>query len=144
MVALGARLIEEKKVQRTATEASLDNIGLSSTLASTARNVSEAIDWALKRAAEFIGIAESDVSFTLNTHFESYKLNSDERRQLLEEWKSGLLTFEEAREALRKSGLATVDNLEAKEQIDAAMMDMMNDQQDDPTDISHSNTPKVD
>ena len=100
MVALGARLIEEKKVQRTATEASLDNIGLSSTLASTARNVSEAIDWALKRAAEFIGIAESEVSFTLNTHFESYKLNSDERRQLLEEWKSGLLTFEEAREAL--------------------------------------------
>ena len=98
----------------------------------------------MKRAAEFIGIAESDVSFTLNTHFESYKLNSDERRQLLEEWKSGLLTFEEAREALRKSGLATVDNLEAKEQIDAAMMDMMNDQQDDPTDISHSNTPKVD
>lgn len=144
MVALGARLIEEKKVQRTATEASLDNIGLSSTLASTARNVSEAIDWALKRAAEFIGVAESDVSFTLNTHFESYKLNSDERRQLLEEWKSGLLTFEEAREALRKSGLATVDNLEAKEQIDAAMMDMMSDQQDDPTDISHSNTPKVD
>lgn len=119
MVALGARMLEAKNVQRTATEASIDSISESSILASTARNVSEAIDRALKWAATFIGVNPELVSFALNTDFEVAKLKSDERRQLVEEWQKGLLTFEEARAVMTKAGLATEDSQLAKEKIDA-------------------------
>ena len=119
MVALGARMVEARNVQRTATEATIDSVSESSILASTARNVSEAIERAFKWAAEFVGINPELVSFKLNTDFEISKLKSDERRQLVEEWQKGLLTFEEARAVMTKAGLATEDSQIAKQKIDA-------------------------
>lgn len=117
MVALGARIVEDRSVQRTATEASLESVSESSILASTARNVSEAIEKAFKWSAEFVGIDPSAVEFKLNTDFDIAKMKPDERRQLLEEWQKGLITFEEARKVLTKVGIAYEDSAVAKQQM---------------------------
>lgn len=120
MVALGARIVEDRNVQRTATEVSIDSASESSILASTARNVSEAIEKAFKWSASFVGINPDEVEFKLNTDFDIAKLKADERRQLLEEWQKGGITFEEYRNALSKAGIATEDAITAKAKIDLA------------------------
>ena len=53
MVALGAKLVEQKQVQRTATEAGLENASETSVLASAANNTAEAFRKALKWCMEF-------------------------------------------------------------------------------------------
>lgn len=121
MVALGARVVEERSVQRTATEASLDSASESSILASVTRNVNEAMNWALKWAAQFIGINTDFVEFHLNTDFEISKMKSEDRRQLLAEWQNGAITFEEMRTQLAKSGIATEEDESAKSKIDDSM-----------------------
>lgn len=124
MVALGARIVEDRSVQRTATEASLDSVSESSILASTARNVSEAIEKAFKWAASFVGVNPDEVEFKLNTDFEIAKLKAEERRQLLEEWQKGGITFDEYRAVLLKAGIATEqDTMLAKQKIDMAAAD---------------------
>lgn len=117
MVALGARIVEDRSVQRTATEANIDSASESSILASTAKNVSEAMENAFKWAASFIGIDPSLVQFKLSTDFDITKLKADERKQLLEEWQKGLITFDEARRVLTRSGVAYEDNEVARQKI---------------------------
>jgi len=68
MVALGAKLVEQAQVQRTATEAGLENASESSILASCTNNVSAAIKWALEWCGVFVGNFEP-VIFKLNSEF---------------------------------------------------------------------------
>lgn len=118
MVALGAKLVEQKSVQRTATEADIEATSESSTLASSAKNVSAAYTWGLEWCAVFAGTTETGIKFELNTDFDLATMTSQERAQVISEWQSGAITFREMRENLRKSGVATLDDEEAKEQID--------------------------
>lgn len=115
MVALGAKLIEPSTVQRTATEATMDKSAENSILSSSAKNVSLAIEQALRWSAKFVGANPDEVRFELPTEFDISAMSSEDRRQLMEEWQSGLLVFDEAREALRKSGYAKLDNKQAFE-----------------------------
>ena len=124
MIALGARVVEDRAVQRTATELSLDSASQSSILASVTRNVNEAMNWALDWAAVFVGIEKSSVTFKLNTDFDVSKMNSEDRRQLLAEWQNGAITFEEMRFQLSKSGVATEDSEVAKATIESNMVDI--------------------
>lgn len=124
MIALGARVVEDRAVQRTATEVSLDSASQSSILASVTRNVNEAMNWALDWAAVFVGIEKSSVTFKLNTDFDVSKMNSEDRRQLLAEWQNGAITFEEMRFQLSKSGVATEDSEVAKATIESNMVDI--------------------
>lgn len=117
MVALGAKLVEQKEVQRTATEAELEAASEGSTLASATKNVSAAFEWALKWAARWVGQSDSGVKFELNTDFDIARMTPDERRQLVEEWQKGAITFEEMRTGLRKAGVATEDDTTAKAKI---------------------------
>ncbi|WBF76811.1 hypothetical protein PSV3_00109 [Septimatrevirus PSV32] len=117
MVALGAKLVEQKEVQRTATEAELEAASEGSTLSSATKNVSAAFEWALKWAARWVGQADSGVKFELNTDFDIARMTPDERRSLVEEWQKGAITFEEMRTGLRKAGVATEDDAKAKEKI---------------------------
>lgn len=125
MIALGARVVEDRAVQRTATEVSLDSASQSSILASVTRNVNEAINWALNWAAQFIGINPELVKFDLNTDFDISKMKSEDRRQLLAEWQNGAITFEEMRVQLGKSGIATEDSESAKQNIQNNMTDVV-------------------
>lgn len=116
MVALGARLVEQRNIERTLGEANQDNSTHMSILASVAKNVSEAFTRALATAARFVGASE-EVSFSLNTDFDIATMSPEARRQLVEEWNADLLSWAEVRTCLRKSGLATEDDDTAKASI---------------------------
>ncbi|QBZ71723.1 hypothetical protein [Pseudomonas phage KP1] len=125
MVALGARLVEQKEVQRTATEAELEAASEGSTLASASKNVSMAFEWGLKLAARLIGQPDNAVTFELNTDFDIARMSPDERKQAIEEWQKGATTFEEMRTVLRKAGVATEDDAAAKAKIAADTAEAM-------------------
>lgn len=119
MVSIGAQLVEDKQVQRTLGEAKMENAVVVSTLSSCARNVSQAFENALIAAAMFaIGTVDKEkLIFKLSTDFAIAKMSPEERKTLLTEWQGGILSFSEAREQLRQSGIATLDDDDAKEEI---------------------------
>lgn len=117
MVALGAKLVEQKEVQRTAFEAKVDATASSSTLASTTKNVSAAFLWALKWATKFTGGSETGIEFALNNDFDISRMTPEERSQVVKDWQAGAITFEEMRAAMHASGIATEDDEIAKEKI---------------------------
>ena len=117
MVALGAKLVEQKQVQRTATEASLDATNEISELANTANNVSAAYVRALEWCAQFAGADSSDIVFSLNTDFDIGLATPEDRAQTIKEWQTGAITFGEMRAVLRNSGIATEDDEAAKDRI---------------------------
>lgn len=119
MVALGAKLVEQKQVQRTATEASLEASSEGSTLSAVADNVSDAFEWGLTQAAALIGQGSAKITFRLNKDFDIARLTPDERRAVIDEWSKGALTFEEMRAVLRKDGIATEEDGAAKTKIAA-------------------------
>ena len=117
MIALGAKLVEQKSVQRTATEAKQEKASEGSVLLSSALNVQDAYNKALAVAATFANVEGSEIVFELNTDFDIVNMTPEERRQTIEEWQKGAITFTEMRAILRKAGTATEDDKTAKEQI---------------------------
>lgn len=139
MTALGAKLIEQKQVQRTATETSADEESESSVLSSTARNVSNAFLWGLQWCGYFVGVDESSIKFQLNTDFDLAKLTTEERMQLVKEWQAEAITFGEMRSGLLKAGIATLTEEEALAAIEKDRVDFnreveQNEENDPPTD----------
>jgi len=119
MVALGAKLVEQKEVQRTATEATQEEAAESSVLATVANNISMAFVWALGWTAEFLGVPEAGIKFELNTDFDTTGMNSADRAELIKEWQAEAITWEEMRAGLRRSGIATEDDKAAADAIAA-------------------------
>lgn len=119
MVALGAKIVEQRAVQRTATEASQDEEAESSVLSSVARNVSKATLWALQWCGYFTGVPEASIQFELNTDFDLAELTEGERAQLVKEWQAEAITYTELRNNLRRAGIATLDDNAAKAEIQA-------------------------
>jgi len=120
MKALGAKLIEPKKVQSTATEAAIAETSEASVLSSAAANVSQAFAKAVWNASKFLAEVDEDaVTFELNADFSSARMDAQERAQLLSEWQGELITWAEAREGLRKAGVAYEKDDDARKQIDA-------------------------
>jgi hypothetical protein len=119
MVALGAKLVENKQVQRTATEATNDEQTSNSILATCANNVSAGFQWALKFCMKFIGGDDTTIEFKLNTDFAIAKLAPDEQAMIISQWQDGAITFDEMRAQLNRSGIATEDNEEARKKIEA-------------------------
>lgn len=120
MVALGAKLVEQKQIQRTATEAVIENASETSVLSSCAKNVSAAFQWGLKTAEKYLSTSESEIIYELNSDFDFSKLKPEERKQLVEEWQKGAISWEEMRKGLRRAGSATEDDAVAKESIKRA------------------------
>lgn len=101
MVAIGARLIEERKIRRTATEASLEDQSYHSILGHIAYNVSQALTQALNMYGLYSKVTEGTLSVKLNDDFSGISNDSEHRRLLLEEYIAGVRTFEEYRAGLR-------------------------------------------
>jgi hypothetical protein len=118
MLALGAKLVEQREIRRTATETVIQSASETSILTSSAKNVSEAYTRALEICQLFVGTSEGEVKFELNTEFQISSMSYQERLQLMQEWQAGLLAFPEAREALKKVGVATLDKEEAEKVIE--------------------------
>jgi Domain of unknown function (DUF4055) len=118
MVALGAKLVEQKEVQRTAKEAGLEAASEGSTLANVTKNVSAAFVFALNAAMQFISADKSKIVFELNTDFDISAATPEQRAQIILEWQAGAITFNEMRAVLRKAGSATEEDEKAKATIE--------------------------
>lgn len=123
MVALGAKLVESRSVQRTLGEAQMEAATETSVLSSAAYNISSAFTDAVRFATQFFyGIANTeDTWVTLSTDFAISKMSPQERAELIKEWQAGAISFSEMRDQLRQSGIATLDDEDAKEEIDEEM-----------------------
>lgn len=119
MVALGAKLVEQKQVQRTATEAGIEAASEGSTLANVAKNVAIAFEFALKWACRFVGSDVPEIKFELNTDYDISASDPAQRAEVIKEWQSGAITFEEMRTVLRKASIATEEDKTAKASIQA-------------------------
>ena len=116
MRSLGARLVESKQVQRTATETAIDARAEHSTLGLIAGNISSSYTKALEVFAAFIG-ASGEISYTLNTDYDLQPVTTEERQQLLSEYQAGSITWAEYRAGLRRANVATEDDEAALESI---------------------------
>jgi hypothetical protein len=116
MVALGARLVENRQVRRTLGEVKDSNAAETSILASCANNVSSAFTQALVWAGMFMG-AGGDVSFKLNTEFALTSMAAEERNALIADMQAGAISWTEVRTALRRAGVASSDDNAAKTEI---------------------------
>lgn len=125
MVALGARLVENRQVVRTASEANIDHASETSTLASVAKNVSTATTKALQWGARFTGDAEQDIEFRLNTDFDIASMTADDQQKIVQTWVQGAISWPELRTVLRKAGVATEDDEVARTQIDDEQLAML-------------------
>ena len=108
MIALGARILQNSEVQKTATEVTIEYTSENSILSSIANNVSDAFEKALQYCYIFVSsspISETLVKYRLNDDFNLAKLSADERRQVVSEWLNGAITFEELRMNLKRSGI---------------------------------------
>lgn len=129
MVALGGKLVEQRDVQRTATEAGMDSASKTSVLGAAAQNVSYAYADALTDAARFINAKVDEVKFDLNTEFDISKMTAQDRAQLLSEWQSNGITTSEYREKMLEAGVASLSDDEYKAELEE---DALNDPSRDP------------
>jgi hypothetical protein len=121
MVALGARLVENRQVRRTLGEVQQSNASETSILATCANNTSTAYTRMLRYAASFVGADESACEFTLPTDFAMTQMSAEERMQLIAELQSGARSFTETRDLLRRSGLVSQDDATALAEINTEL-----------------------
>ena len=117
MAALGAKLIEQRQVQRTLGEAQIEEAGEVAALTIMAHNVSEAYEAALGMCTLFTGGSREDVEFNLCTDYPALQLSANDRVELVKEWQSGAISYTELRNQLRRIGVATQDDEAAKDEI---------------------------
>lgn len=124
MVALGAKLVQDATVQRTATEAAMEESSEVSTLISAASNVSQAYRQAFVFVAKFLGLAFDDnsVAYELNTDLAVNQLDASAQTALVASWQSGVMDFEEVRWNFRRSGLVYKDDDMVQAAIEAELM----------------------
>lgn len=120
MVALGAKLVEQKQVQRTAFETKVESVSESSTLSSSAKNVSAAFEAALKFACLYTGEDPESVEFDLNSDLDISSSSTEERNAIVTRWTQGAISWDEMRTGLRKSGVELGVDEDAKTAIEAA------------------------
>lgn len=116
MVALGAKLVEERTIRRTATEARQDEASETSILSSATKNVNTAYELALKWAQMFTK-GKGEITLTLNSDFDLSNMTPAERQQLVAEWQSEAITWLEMRTALKRTRIAFEDDKKARDDI---------------------------
>lgn len=117
MVALGARLVEQSQVQRTAKEASMEAASETSILANVANNVSEAYEQHLRWAAEYLNVrvGEDEIRYRLNTEYDSAALTAELLREITATWTLGGISDTEYRTRLKKAKVAFEDDEDWKD-----------------------------
>lgn len=122
MVALGARLAEQRTVQRTLGEAELEEATETSIMISCAQNTGAALTrslfWAMLFHYAPMPENTDEFEITLNTDFKIGKVSVQERAQIIAEWTQAAITWQEMRDGLRRAGSATMDDDEAKKLTD--------------------------
>ena len=114
MTALGAKLIIESQIMRTATEVTLDHSAETSLLSAAAGNVFLAYKAALKICGRFVGSEDVDVTFQPSQPISKEPITQDVATALVLLWQQNLADFDEVRAALRKTGVAYKENDDVK------------------------------
>ena len=81
MISIGAKLVEESNVEKTATEVNIEKSAEMSTLSSVTKNVTEGFQKALEWCTIFTGDSVGSVSFKLNDDFKIASMTPEDRRQ---------------------------------------------------------------
>ncbi len=114
MVALGAKLVEQKEVQQTATEANLNNASEVSTLTAAATNVFLAYKAAFDFCGQFVGADTAAIDFDLTEPLSQAAVTPEQATAIMAAWQGNLIDFEEARWQLKKSGWAWKEDDEVR------------------------------
>jgi hypothetical protein len=121
MFALGAKLVQQRIIEATATEVEIQNASENSVLAQAGKNVTDAFTKALERSAAYIGVPTETIKFELNTNFDLTTMTPDELRIVLEAWASfGAISTNEMRESVRRNGIGSLTD---KEYVTSAPLD---------------------
>lgn len=117
MRALGAKLVEDRSIRRTATEATQDEASETSILSSSTKNVSAAYRSALEWCMDFTPGGRQEFDFELNSDFDLSSMTPAERQQLISEWQAEAITFSEMRRSLKRGRIAWLDDETAMAEI---------------------------
>lgn len=97
----------------------MDDASEQSTLLSAVVNVNAAYKRSLESAALFAGIAlTEDAGYELNTDFEIMQLDQASLAARVKMWTDGAITFTECRSILRRAGIATLEDEDAKAELE--------------------------
>jgi hypothetical protein len=118
MVALGARLIQQREVQRTATEARIETASEMSVLGACAHNTAAGYVQALGWAGQFVN-ASGVTTIDIHANAELERLSPADRQQLIADLHAGLLSWTEVRAKLRLAGVASQEDAIASAEIAA-------------------------
>lgn len=121
MVSVGARLIEQRQVRRTATESNIEAESYHSILGHIAINVSSGMTAALVDLGLYYEGEAAKNSIALNTEFGIVATSAEHRRLVLEEWQKGIRSYRETRRALRQYDDRLDDDETAKTEIEAGI-----------------------
>lgn len=135
LVALGAKIAENKAVASTATEENRDSVIENSTLSSVAKNTSSAYMKAFADALTYSN-GSGKIAVEINTDFETSRLSAQDRMQLMADWQGGGITWEEYRWNMRRGGIVFVEDQKARDQIKEELESSINleDDQKPPVD----------
>lgn len=119
MASLGAAIVEQRSVQRTATETSIESISEKSVLANVVDNVSQAYESALRKAYRFVSSAQdAEIVFRLNSNFKISKLAPSELSAVISGWQSGVYSWAEVRRHAVLAGLELEPDEQALAEIE--------------------------
>jgi len=119
MVALGARLIQQHDVQRTATEARIETASEMSILSTCASNTAAGYVQALGWAGQFVPGASGETTIDIHANAELERLAPEDRAALVADLQAGVLSWVEVRAKYRRDGSATLDDATAAQEIAA-------------------------
>jgi len=119
MVALGARIVEQRAVQRTLGEAKLEYATELSILGTCAKNVTAAYLKALEWAGVFIG-TEEDSTFELYPDAGLETLSSQELQAIVAAWQAEAISDSEMRDNLKRGGVASLELEDWKDEVDSS------------------------
>jgi hypothetical protein len=131
MVALGAKLVEQKSVQRTATEATQDKSAEDSVLTTVTKNVSAGIRFALEWCSIFAGSTtiardaanDNAIIYELNTDFAIVAMGPEQAKNYIDAWQKNALDFDEMRAGLDKANMTIKTAADAKAAIEKEKQD---------------------
>lgn len=145
MVALGARIVQNRDVQRTAKEYSGDRATQTSILATISRNVSAAYLQCFSWLCDYTGDNFDEIEFELNTDFDLSRMSPEEMTAYIAAWQAGAISFSEMRFAFKKGGTAFQEDEDAREEIDSdpnrQPLDLGTDPDEEDPDADPNNPP---
>lgn len=133
MIALGARIVREASVAKTATEVNSDKVSEVSTLAAGARSTAAGLRSAFAFAQKFTGTKE-EIKFELATDFDMTRMTSQEILALVTAWQAGLVVTEDFHSVMTRAGYTTLTLEEAKKKGLAMEPPVATDKPAAPTD----------